>query len=140
MRRRLSTIYGIEEADTLLDRLYRMVGRYGVGGQTNQSAPSPTAKDMVLITYADMLQSECDNLSSLSVLREFCTARLKGAVSAIHILPFYPWTSDDGFSVVDYREVCEEYGNWEERFQTGGGVRPHVRLGAQSLLVQKPVV
>ena len=103
-------------------------------------APSPTAKDMVLITYADMLQSECDNLSSLSVLREFCTARLKGAVSAIHILPFYPWTSDDGFSVVDYREVCEEYGNWERRFQTGGGVRPHVRLGAQSLLFQKPVV
>ena len=119
MRRRLSTIYGIEEADTLLDRLYRMVGRYGVGGQTNQSAPSPTAKDMVLITYADMLQSECDNLSSLSVLREFCTARLKGAVSAIHILPFYPWTSDDGFSVVDYREVCEEYGNWEDVSKLG---------------------
>ena len=44
--------------------------------------PESTAKDMVLITYADMLQSECDNLSSLSVLREFCTARLKGAVSA----------------------------------------------------------
>ncbi|MEC8044260.1 MAG: sugar phosphorylase [Verrucomicrobiota bacterium] len=119
MRRRLSTIYGIEEADTLLDRLYRMVGRYGVGGQTNQSAPSPTAKDMVLITYADMLQSECDNLSSLSVLREFCTARLKGAVSAIHILPFYPWTSDDGFSVVDYREVYEEYGNWEDVSKLG---------------------
>ena len=74
---------------------------------------------MVLITYADMLQSECDNLSSLSVLREFCTARLKGAVFAIHILPFYPWTSDDGFSVVDYREVCEEYGNWEDVSKLG---------------------
>ena len=44
----------------------------------------------------------------LATLREFCTARLKGAFSAIHILPFYPWTSDDGFSVVDYREVDQE--------------------------------
>jgi sucrose phosphorylase len=29
-------------------------------------------------------------------------------------LPFYPWTSDDGFSVVDYREVDERYGNWDD--------------------------
>ena len=50
----------------------------------------------------------------MSALREFCTARLKGAFSAIHILPFYPWTSDDGFSVVDYREVEESYGSWDD--------------------------
>ena len=35
MRRRLASVYGIEEADILLDRLYRMVGRYGVGAQHN---------------------------------------------------------------------------------------------------------
>ena len=66
----------------------------------------------MLITYADMVSAR--GKSPLSALREFCTARLKGAFSAIHILPFYPWTSDDGFSVVDYREVEESYGSWDD--------------------------
>ncbi|OUU24261.1 MAG: hypothetical protein CBC04_08825 [Verrucomicrobia bacterium TMED44] len=119
MRRRLAAVYGIEEADVLLNRLYQMVGRYGVGAQLTDSGANLAAKDVVLITYADMVQSTCKDSSPLSVLKEFCTARLKGAVSTIHILPFYPWTSDDGFSVVDYREVSEDYGTWEDVSKLG---------------------
>lgn len=119
IRRRLARIYGIEEADVLLDRLYRMVGRYGVGAQLNQSSPNLTARDVVLITYADMVKSSSEEQSPLGALKEFCTARLKGAVSAIHILPFYPWTSDDGFSVVDYREVSPDYGTWDDVSKLG---------------------
>ena len=119
MRRRLAAVYGIEEADVLLNRLYQMVGRYGVGAQLTDSGANLAAKDVVLVTYADMVQSTCKDSSPLSVLKEFCTARLKGAVSTIHILPFYPWTSDDGFSVVDYREVSEDYGTWEDVSKLG---------------------
>jgi sucrose phosphorylase len=32
----------------------------------------------------------------------------------IHILPFYPWTSDDGFSVTDYRKVDSNLGEWKD--------------------------
>ena len=119
IRRRLARVYGIEEADILLDRLYRMVGRYGVGAQLNQNNPNLTARDVVLITYADMVKSSSEEQSPLGALKEFCTARLKGAVSAIHILPFYPWTSDDGFSVVDYREVSPDYGTWDDVSKLG---------------------
>ena len=119
IRRRLSLIYGIDEADVLLERLYRMVGRYGVGMQPNQTGISLSSKDVVLITYADMVKGDEVGQSSLSSLRDFCTARLKGAVSTIHILPFYPWTSDDGFSVVDYREVSTDYGTWEDISKLG---------------------
>lgn len=119
IRRRLARVYGIEEADILLDRLYRMVGRYGVGAQLNQNSPNLTARDVVLITYADMVKSSSEEQSPLGALKEFCTARLKGAVSAIHILPFYPWTSDDGFSVVDYREVSSDYGTWDDVSKLG---------------------
>lgn len=119
IRRRLARVYGIEEADILLDRLYRMVGRYGVGAQLNQNSPNLTARDVVLITYADMVKSSSEEQSPLGALKEFCTARLKGAISAIHILPFYPWTSDDGFSVVDYREVSPDYGNWDDVSKLG---------------------
>ena len=119
IRRRLSLIYGIDEADVLLERLYRMVGRYGVGMQPSQTGISLSSKDVVLITYADMVKGDEVGQSSLSSLRDFCTARLKGAVSTIHILPFYPWTSDDGFSVVDYREVSTDYGTWEDISKLG---------------------
>ena len=66
-----------------------------------------------------MVKDCSDDKSSLSSLKDFCTERLKGAVSAIHILPFYPWTSDDGFSVVDYREVSEDYGSWDDVSKLG---------------------
>jgi len=113
IRKRLANLYGVEEADTLLDRFFHMIGRYGVGvNRTNLSSKVISQKDAVLITYADMVSD--GKAHPFSTLKEFCTARLKGAFSAIHILPFYPWTSDDGCSVVDYREVDKRYGNWDD--------------------------
>jgi len=113
IRKRLANLYGVEEADTLLDRFFHMIGRYGVGvNRTNLSSKVISQKDAVLITYADMVSD--GKAHPFSTLKEFCTARLKGAFSAIHILPFYPWTSDDGFSVVDYRQVDKRYGNWDD--------------------------
>jgi len=112
IRKRFVSLYGIERVDLLLDRFYHLIGRYGIGVSKNSHSRSLSQRDAVLITYADMVSD--DDKSPLAVLREFCTARLKGSFSAIHILPFYPWTSDDGFSVVDYREVKESYGNWED--------------------------
>ena len=38
--------------------LYRMVGRYGVGMQLNQTGISLSSKDVVLITYADMVKGD----------------------------------------------------------------------------------
>ena len=112
IRRRFASLYGIEQTDLLMDRFYHLIGRYGIGAQKNAPRNTLTQRDALLITYADMVSEEGKH--PLVTLREFCTARLKGAFSAIHILPFYPWTSDDGFSVVDYREVDERYGRWDD--------------------------
>lgn len=71
-----------------------------------------TERDAVLIAYGDQVQRAED--APLRTLAEFCRARLKDAVSGIHILPFYPWTSDDGFSVVDYRRVDPALGDWDD--------------------------
>jgi len=50
----------------------------------------------------------------LKTLCRFMTRRLSGIISCIHILPFFPSTSDDGFAVSNYMEVSPELGNWED--------------------------
>jgi glucosylglycerate phosphorylase len=71
-----------------------------------------TERDSILITYGDQVQSP--NEKPLEALRAFCKEYLTDVLSTIHILPFYPWTSDDGFSVVDYRQIDPALGNWED--------------------------
>jgi glucosylglycerate phosphorylase len=70
------------------------------------------ARDALLITYPDQFQQA--GKPPLRVLDAFARRYLQGAVSGLHILPFYPFTSDDGFSVVDYRQVDPGLGGWED--------------------------
>ncbi len=112
VKRRFRFLYG-ERAEWLIDRFYHLIGRYGVGVEPPAASSRRwDQKDVVLITYADMVQR--DGQAPFATLKDFCTEQLKGAVSTVHILPFYPWSSDDGFSVIDYRAVKKEYGDWDD--------------------------
>jgi sucrose phosphorylase len=71
-----------------------------------------TERDAILITYGDQVQRSGE--APLATLAGFCRIHLKDVVGGIHILPFYPWTSDDGFSVVDYRRIDPALGNWDD--------------------------
>lgn len=71
-----------------------------------------TERDSILIAYGDQVQKP--NQRPLQTLKAFCGTHLTGIVGGIHILPFYPWTSDDGFSVVDYRRVDPALGDWDD--------------------------
>lgn len=77
--------------------------------------------DVVLITYADQLQEP--GQAPLSTLRRFIAEHLSDVVTGVHLLPFYPWTSDDGFSVVDYRRVDPSVGTWDDVRALAGDVR-----------------
>jgi len=50
----------------------------------------------------------------LDVFHDFLLEHLQGVVSGVHILPFFPYTSDDGFSVTDYEKVNPQLGSWED--------------------------
>lgn len=96
-----------------LQRLQFALGRFGVGDIDYQvEKPNWSEKDTVLITYADMVRPLHD--PPLEGLRRFVLTRLKGAIKTVHLLPFYPWSSDDGFSVIDYMQVNPEYGEWSD--------------------------
>jgi len=69
-------------------------------------------RDAIVITYGDSLQ--CADELPLVTLKRFLDEHTDGVLSGVHILPFYPWSSDDGFSVLDYSSVNESLGGWEE--------------------------
>jgi glucosylglycerate phosphorylase len=78
-------------------------------------------RDSILITYADQL-SEL-NASPLQTLTRSCEQHLSGLVSSVHLLPFFPYSSDDGFSVIDYRAVNPAFGDWDDISALGRSFR-----------------
>lgn len=124
----------------LLDRLWAL---YGVAAGTSayadvrallaRYAPRPASgpglavseRDAILITYADQVQRRTGVSAEapLHALATFCDEHLRGVVSAVHILPFYPATSDDGFSVVDYQAVDPALGTWDDVAAVGHSFR-----------------
>ena len=106
----LESIYGAGKAPGLLERVQKIVDDY------RQRIPSQsgelTERDSILITYGDQVQATGEK--PLKTLGKFCEKYLTDVVHGIHILPFYPWTSDDGFSVVDYRQIDPSLGDWDD--------------------------
>ena len=68
--------------------------------------------DVMLITYGDSIQEE--GKAPLQTLKEFLNFHAKDILSAVHILPCFPYTSDDGFSVVDYWKINPDLGDWND--------------------------
>jgi glucosylglycerate phosphorylase len=106
----LTFLYGADKAPQLFERLQRIMTTYRV--QIPAYDGELTERDSILITYGDQLQFSGEK--PLQSLRAFCNQYLDGVVSGIHILPFYPWTSDDGFSISDYRRVDPAQGDWND--------------------------
>jgi len=69
-------------------------------------------KEIILITYGDSIISVGEK--PLLILYRFLEKYLKDCIHTVHILPFFPYSSDDGFSVIDYYQVDPELGSWEE--------------------------
>jgi glycosidase len=67
-------------------------------------------RDVLLIAYADQVREA--GRAPLATLADFAGAHLRGVVSGIHLLPFYPWSSDDGFAVKDFFAVDAAFGAW----------------------------
>ena len=76
-----------------------------------------TQQDVLLITYADLFQTP--RQPPLQSLKRFLDTYLQGCIQGVHILPFYPFSSDDGFSIIDYRQVDPALGSWQDILQLG---------------------
>lgn len=71
-----------------------------------------TEHDIAVITYGNSIIS--DNEAPLKTLHHFLHQYLHEAINTVHILPFFPYCADDGFSVINYRAVNPDLGDWSD--------------------------
>ena len=122
---KLVFIYGQEVGKKTAHRLAELMERWKrqlpeIPGAADGGIPVDQTTT-VMITYGDNIQKP--GMAPLAALEKFALEHLSGVVSGIHILPFSPWSSDDGFSVMDYRQVNPDWGTWDNIALIGGKFR-----------------
>ncbi len=112
LRDRLRRLYG-DDTGRLGERLDMLIGRYGLR-PAPRPAPAPRwdSRDAILIAYGDTLRAPGEK--PLATLKAFADRHLRDAVRTIHLLPFFPYSSDDGFSVIHFRTVAPDLGDWPD--------------------------
>jgi glycosidase len=116
LKKHFSVIYGDTMVDECMRRIRMHINKYNLEPSGKVSVHDVwTHEDHVLITYGDMVQPNTgEPVSKLSKQHDFLKKTLKDSITTVHILPFFPSSSDDGFSVVDYRRVDERLGGWDD--------------------------
>jgi len=109
IRGKLIDLYGeaiAAETYTALEPLLRPI-------QSGETGTLPVSeKDTILIAYGDHIQSA--DKTPLRTLHEFLKTHVHPTINSVHLLPFYPYSSDDGFSVMDYYAVDPALGDWDD--------------------------
>lgn len=115
----VSLLYGPGPADTLTAQVNELIGRYAprIDASLRALPPPIDQTTALLITYGDQVSS--GSQAPLRTLAEFLDEHAQGILSGVHLLPFYPFTSDDGFSVSDYYAVDPRLGTWEDVARAG---------------------
>lgn len=133
MRARLHDLYGPERGEAVYADLTRLLDAFPARPRTRPPGERFDQRDAVLIVYGDTFlpddlpddpaRAADAGISSadparprtpLAALRVFAGRHLAGLVSTIHILPFFPYSSDYGFSVIDYEQVNPALGSWAD--------------------------
>ena len=120
MHDRLRFLYSESVAQTTILELERILQVYYAHKPSEQiekekifdPAERFTQKDVILITYGDLLRGK--ESSPLATLARFCDTYLKSTINTLHLLPFFPSSSDKGFSIIDFETVDPNLGSWHD--------------------------
>ena len=104
-------LYGEAEGQQAYEKVQQLLATF------RPRLPEPetavfSERDTVLITYGDQVQTPGE--APLQTLAQYCNETVNGRIQTIHLLPFYPYSSDDGFSVIDYQAVDPTLGSWDD--------------------------
>ncbi len=106
----LNVIYADDDTDAIADKIINLMQYAERIADVKYHCNLWDENDIVTITYGDSITN--DDELPLDTLHDFFDRYLNGVSNIIHILPFYPFSSDDGFSVINYSEVNQALGDW----------------------------
>ncbi|OQX74082.1 MAG: sugar phosphorylase [Campylobacteraceae bacterium 4484_4] len=107
---RLRMLYSEEDAKSAYEGIERLIAGYRK--KITSRDYYLNQNDVILITYGDQVVRPGEE--PLKTLKRFLDDHIKEVINTVHILPFYPYSSDDGFSVIDYKDVSPRMGSWED--------------------------
>ena len=97
-----------EEINILSNQIFEKIPKL----KNDDNLENWNESDIFLITYGDSIFTAKNK--KLKTLKNFVDEFIKPYFNNIHILPFFPFSSDDGFSIVDYKKVRDDLGGWED--------------------------
>lgn len=117
---KLGALYGRKRAEACYGELERLMRVYYAHKTPEMIADESrfdpaerfSEQDVILITYGDLLTSP--GKKPLEALADFLSVFMRRAINTVHILPFFPFSSDRGFSVIDFEEVDPRLGGWDD--------------------------
>ena len=112
LQEHLTLIYKDSSTAEVAERLIKAMGYVDGLSDPVQQRNKWDESDVMVITYGDSIRSQGEK--PLHTLQIFFREHLKSCINWVHILPFYPYTSDDGFAVSNYDAVNPQLGNWND--------------------------
>lgn len=112
VRTHLGKIYGESKARGLASRVIEAMRYEGPVHEPEPYRNYWDETDCWMISYATSIHEAGE--PGLKTLTRFCDRHLPEAINGLHVLPFYPYSSDDGFAVIDYLAVDERAGTWQD--------------------------
>ncbi len=107
---KIKFIYGENYKEEYKEEFDKLVSKWE--NEEFNKADEVSEKNVYLITYGDSIYEE--GIPTIQTLNKFLKEEVKGTITDVHILPMFTYTSDDGFSVVDYMEIDKNLGSWED--------------------------
>ncbi|EAC9603251.1 sugar phosphorylase [Listeria monocytogenes] len=107
---KLRKIYQAAYQPAYLEKMLACAENYS--NNTRGSIDTISEKNVYLIAYGDSIFEK--NKHPLQTLNEFLQEYAQDAITDVHLLPIFPSTSDDGFSVTDYKQIDEQLGDWDD--------------------------
>ncbi len=108
----LVKVYGEATAENLVKRLYEQFQEH-LTENRGENLDKWDQNKVILITYGDSILGSAEE-KPLVTLERFLSKYLSETITGVHILPFFPYSSDDGFAVIDYLQVNPELGDWKD--------------------------
>lgn len=109
IKERLQFLYG-DKSEEIYPRIQALIEKWSK--IIDCSYPWVNKNDVMMITYGDGIRQE--GKTPLNALKTFLDEEMEGCISDVHLLPMFSYTSDDGFSVKDFREINPELGSWKD--------------------------